>query len=168
MQQDKRWVPQVFSAASSAQSTTLGGRFGLCGTSAAATATCAEPCSWFVVVLSRRRRDIELEAKEEEELALRVEAAVQTRVEEAMASAEVQARIAVRLQEERAKLEEQVTAQLEREKRLLLEKNRREQEERVRQKQEMERILEENRRKVGARAWGWPLASASARCRVPD
>lgn len=53
-----------------------------------------------------------------------------------------------RLLEERGKLEGKVTAQIEEERRLLLEKKRAEQQEQKRKQDELERILEQNRRKV--------------------
>ena len=77
---------------------------------------------------------------------------MQARVEAAAGSEEVAARIAARLKEERARLEEMVTKQLGMERRLLLERKRREDAERRQQQQEMERILEDNKRKVGGAA----------------
>lgn len=50
--------------------------------------------------------------------------------------------------EERGKLEGKVTVQIEEERRLLLEKKRAEQQEQKRKQEELERILEQNRRKV--------------------
>lgn len=77
-----------------------------------------------------------------------MEAAVQARVAAAVASEEVLARVAARLKEERAKLEERVTRQLDRERKMLLERKRREDAERRQAQEEMERIIQENKRKV--------------------
>lgn len=95
-----------------------------------------------------RKQELELEAAEEEALALRVEAAVQVRVAEAIRSDEVATRVAARLQHERAKLEERVTRQLDMERKLLLERKRREDAERRQAENEMEQIIADNKRKV--------------------
>lgn len=100
---------------------------------------------------------------------------MQARVAAAIASEEVLARVAARLKEERAKLEERVTRQLDMERKQLLERKRREDAERRQAQAEMERIIQENKRKVrrsgslpGARGWGGVgvdgTLAASARC----
>lgn len=96
-----------------------------------------------------RQRELELEAAEEEALAQRVEVVVQARVAAAVGGEEVLARVAARLKEERAKLEERVTRQLDMERKMLLERKRREDAERRQAQEQMERIIEENKRKVG-------------------
>jgi hypothetical protein len=109
-----------------------------------ATLVAHQPC----ILSLCRKQELELEAAEEEALALRVEAAVQVRVAEAIRSDEVAARVAARLQHERAKLEERVTRQLDMERKLLLERKRREDAERRQAENEMEQIIADNKRKV--------------------
>lgn len=110
-------------------------------------------------------------------MAARIAAAVRERVEAAMRSEAVQKTIEARLREERAKLEDkvaclchtsllalaphllraacqrrgplrQVTAQLEAEKAALLARKRAQQAERKRKQEDLERILQDNRRKA--------------------
>lgn len=81
-------------------------------------------------------------------MAARVAAKAKERVEVAMQSEEVQKTIESRLREERASLENKVGMQLEAEKAALLQKKREQQIERKRKQDELDRILQENKRKV--------------------
>ncbi|GMH25074.1 hypothetical protein Nepgr_026917 [Nepenthes gracilis] len=97
----------------------------------------------------RQRRQQEAELKLiEEESAKRVEAAIQKKVAESLESVEIKLEIQRCLEVGRKKVNEEVAAQLEKEKKAALIEARKKEELAHKEKGELERMLEENRRRI--------------------